>query len=127
MPRAFLVFAVLVLSQPSLAAGQADTALRDQDKPNWRADAACLDAITYLIAHSYERSSKPLSATALAYVRRCNGHPDKAICERTSQAMIQEVGKTPFTCGSDTADYTLPVIVPENPLLMLPDSPPPAK
>jgi hypothetical protein len=128
MSKAFLVFVVLVFSLPSVAAEEADPSSPNQEEPNWLADTACLDAITYLIAHSYERSSKPLSATALAYVRRCNGHPDKAVCEVTSQAMMRQYGKTPFTCGSDTADYTtMPVIVPEHPLLVMPDSAPSRK
>jgi hypothetical protein len=65
---------------------------------------------------------------AMAHVRRCNGHPNKVACEITSQAMMREYGKTPFTCGSDTADYSVPVIVlPENPLLVMPDNALPPK
>jgi hypothetical protein len=120
MSKAFLVFAVLVFSLSSLAAEQADTSSPDQFELSF-ADQACLEAITYLIGHEYERSDRPLSEMAQAYVRRCNGHPNKAACEIASQAMVREYGKTPLTCGSDTADYKKPVIMPEHPLLVRPD------
>ena len=125
MSKAFLVFMALVFSVPSLAAKQAGAPSQSKHEPNPLADLACLDAIGYLASHGYERSTP--SAAALAHVRRCNGHPNKIACEITSQATMREYGKTPFTCGSDIADYTLPVIVPENPLLVMPDSLRPAK
>jgi hypothetical protein len=124
MSKAIVVFVALVFSLPSIAAEEAGTS-RNQDEPNLLADMACLDAIAYLAEHDYERSDKPLSAMALAHVRRCNGHPNKGTCETTSRIMMREYGKTPFTCGSDTADYSMPVIVPEHPLLLRPDNPPP--
>jgi len=119
--KAFLVFVALVFSLPSVVAEEAGAPSQNEYEPNPLADLACLDAIDYLASHGYERSDKPLSAMARAYIRRCNGHPNKIACEITSQAMMREYGKTPFTCGSDTADYRMPVIVPENPLLVMPD------
>ena len=118
MSKAIFVFVVLVFSLPSVAAEKVGTSSQNQYVENPAANQACLDAIAYLLNHDYERSDKPLSAMALAHVRRCNGHPNTLICETTSRIMMREYGKTPFTCGSDTADYSMPVIV-------LPDNPPP--
>jgi hypothetical protein len=120
MSKAIFVSVALILSLPSVAAEESGTSPRNQYEPNPLADKACLDAIAYLLNHDYERSDEPLSAMALAHVRRCNGHPNTLICETTSRMTMQEYGKTPFTCGSDTADYSMPVIV-------LPDNSPPPK
>jgi hypothetical protein len=80
-----------------------DTSLRD--------NAVCLQAIDLVIRNYGEGNNKPLSAMAVALVRRCNGHPVRAICETSSEAMLLEFGKTPFTCGTNTAD-SVPLILP---------------
>jgi hypothetical protein len=72
-------------------------------------DAACLDAIA-LVANSYFDQA-PLSARALANVKMCYGHPSQTICEISSRAMLQEYGKTPFTCATNVAD-SVPLIFP---------------
>jgi hypothetical protein len=71
-------------------------------------DAACLDAIALMANSNYQT---PLSARVLANVKMCNGHPSQAICEISSRVMLQEYGKTPFTCGNDVAD-SVPLIFP---------------
>lgn len=115
MSKAILVFVALAVSLLSAVAEAAGPSLRKPHALDAVADQACLDAIAYLAYHDYERSDGPLSAMALAHVRRCNAHPDRLVCETTSGIVKREYGKTPFTCGSDTADYTMPVIiVPEN-------------
>ena len=78
------------------------------------ADEACLDAVRYLAYSDYERSDKPLSALGSALVRNCNGHPKKFICEATSQAVMREFGKTPFTCGTNTLDDPPLILPPDN-------------
>jgi hypothetical protein len=72
-------------------------------------DGACSDAVV-LSAHSYS-DQMPLSARAAANVRMCNGHPSQAICEISSRVMLQEYGKTPFTCGTNVAD-SVPLVFP---------------
>jgi hypothetical protein len=81
------------------------------DTTEQRASAACLQAIDLVIRNYGDGNDKPLSAMAVALVRRCNGHPVRAICEQSSQTMLREFGKTPFTCGSNTAD-SVPLILP---------------
>jgi hypothetical protein len=76
-----------------------------------RDNAACLQAMDLVIRNYGDEGGKPLSAMAMALVRRCNGHPVRAICETSSQAMQREFGKTPFTCGTNTAD-SVPLILP---------------
>jgi len=75
------------------------------------ANAACLQAIDLVMRNYGDEGDKPLSAMAVALVRRCNGHPVRAICDMSSQAMLREYGKTPFTCGTNAAD-SVPLIVP---------------
>lgn len=74
-------------------------------------DKACLDAIGFM-AESYS-SHTPPSGRAMANVKMCNGHPLMTMCEISSQAMLREYGKTPFTCGTDTAD-SVPLFFPED-------------
>jgi hypothetical protein len=119
MSKAFLVCVALILCLPPMAAEEAGTSSQ-QSIVDAAADQACLDAVAYLANNQYGQSDKPLSAMASAHVRRCNGHPDKIICETASRVIRQEYGKTPFTCGSDTADYSMPLILP-------PDNPPPPR
>jgi hypothetical protein len=76
-------------------------------------DAACLDAMA-LAANSYS-DHMPLSARASANVRMCNGHPSQAICQISSQGMLEHYGKTPFTCGTNTADSVLSVYPADGP------------
>ena len=80
-------------------------------RPTRPANAACLQAIDLVIRNYGDEGGKPLSAMAVALVRRCNGHPDRAIRETSSQTMLREFGKTPFTCGANTAD-SVPLILP---------------
>jgi hypothetical protein len=72
-------------------------------------DEACQNAIV-LVANSYYDQTPP-SARASANVMMCNGHPSQMICEISSQVMLREYGKTPFTCGSNVAD-SVPSIFP---------------
>lgn len=81
------------------------------DDTGQRDNAACLQAMDLVIRNYGDEGGKPLSAMAVALVRRCNGHPVGAICETSSQAMLREFGKTPFTCGTNTAD-SVPLILP---------------
>jgi hypothetical protein len=76
-----------------------------------RDNAACLQAIDLVMRNYNDKDGEPLSVMAVALVRRCNGHPVRAICETSSQAMLREYGKTPFTCGINTAD-SVPLILP---------------
>jgi hypothetical protein len=73
------------------------------------ADQACLGAV-YQVASNYDEQ-RPLSGRAAAFVRRCNGDPNKIACEVASQTMVREYGKTPFTCGANTAEAD-PLILP---------------
>jgi hypothetical protein len=70
---------------------------------------ACLDAVALVASNYYEQT--PLSARASANVKMCNGHPFQTICEISSQAMLREYGKTPFTCGTNVAD-SVPLVFP---------------
>jgi hypothetical protein len=118
MSKVMLACATLVLSAlvlGSSAAADEIAPASGERRLVFSADEACLDAIQYLIRNDYERSDKPLSALGLALVRSCNGHPKKFICEATSQAVMREFGKTPFTCGSNILD--------DPPLLLPPDNP----
>jgi hypothetical protein len=76
-------------------------------------DQACRDATALIIYGRYEEA--PLSARALANVRMCNGHPLQAICQKISKTVLDEYGKTPFTCGSDIAESVPPVIPADEP------------
>jgi hypothetical protein len=81
------------------------------DETRELANAACLQAIDLVMRNYGDEDGKPLSAMAMALVRRCNGHPVRAICDMSSQAMLREYGKTPFTCGTNAAD-SVPLILP---------------
>ena len=76
-------------------------------------DQACRDATALIIYGRYEEA--PLSARAMANVRMCNGHPLQSICENISKTVLQEYGKTPFTCGSNIADSVPSVFLPDKP------------
>jgi hypothetical protein len=119
LPCATLVLSALVLSSlaVSISSAAADEAAPASGERRlvFSTDGACLDAVSYLARSDYERSDKPLSALGLALIRSCNGHPKKIICEATSQAVMREFGKTPFTCGSNILD--------DPPLLLPPDNP----
>ena len=113
MSKAILICAVLL---SGLTSGVADEiAVRSGIAP--QADMskkaafnqACLDAIV-LMANGYDEQT-PLSARASANVKMCNGHPFQTICEISSQAMLREYGKTPFTCGANVAD-SVPLVFP---------------
>jgi hypothetical protein len=111
MPKAILV-CVLLLSclTPGIAnENGAAPPLAQKDNMSSKAafDQACLDAILFA-AKSYN-DREPLSVRASANVKMCNGHPSGMICEVASQAMLREYEKTPFTCGTNTAD-SVPLI-----------------
>jgi hypothetical protein len=54
------------------------------DEARELANAACLQAIDLVMRHYGDEDGKPLSAMAMALVRRCNGHPVLAICDMSS-------------------------------------------
>ena len=117
MLKVFLACATVVLSASvlgisSAAADEVAPASEDRRLVT-SADQACSDAVRYLAYSDYERSDKPLSALGSALVRSCNGHPQKIICEATSQTVMREFGKTPFTCGTNTLDDP-PLILPRD-------------
>jgi hypothetical protein len=72
-------------------------------------DEACLEAIAFMAESYHFRSTR--SARALATVKMCNGHPSRTICEISSQAILEKYGKTPLTCGMDTAN-SVPLVFP---------------
>ena len=113
MSKAILVCVVLLSGSTSGVADQIGTPLdvaRKADMSRKAAfDAACLDA-TALVANNYSDQTS-LSARALANVKMCNGHPSQTICEISSRAMLQEYGKTPFTCGTNVTD-SVPLVFP---------------
>jgi hypothetical protein len=122
MSKAILVCVLLVSGLMSGLLSGSTSAAADQPvvpsgpvpKPgdtSQRDNAACLQAMDLVIRSYGDEGGKPLSAMAMALVRRCNGHPVRAICETSSQAMLREFGKTPFTCGTNTAD-SVPLILP---------------
>ena len=109
-----LLFASLIAGLTFAAADQPvvpSGVVAKADQTSQRANAACLQAMDLAIRNYGDEGGKPLSAMAMALVRRCNGHPVRAICETSSQAMQREFGKTPFTCGTNTAD-SVPLILP---------------
>jgi hypothetical protein len=112
MSKAFLVCVALLSGLTSGVADQIGTpsgAARKADMSRKAAfDAACLDAVALVANNNYQT---PLSARALANVKMCNGHPSQAICEISSRVMLQEYGKTPFTCGTNIADC-VPLVFP---------------
>jgi hypothetical protein len=113
MSKAILVGVVLLSGLTPGVADQIGTpsgVAREADMGRKAAfDAACLDAIA-LVANNYFDQA-PLSARALANVKMCNGHPSQTICEISSRAMLQQYGKTPFTCATNVAD-SVPLIFP---------------
>jgi hypothetical protein len=112
---------VCVLLFPSLLSGLTSAAadqpivpsgvVPNADQTSQRANEACLQAMDLVMSNYGDADGKPLTAMAVALVRRCNGHPLRAICDMSSQAMLREFGKTPFTCGTNTAD-SVPLILP---------------
>jgi hypothetical protein len=112
MSKAILVCVVLLSGLTSAVADQIRTpsgVARKADTSRKAAfDGACLDAIALVANNNYQT---PLSARALANVMMCNGHPSQAICEISSRVMLQEYGKTPFTCGTNVAD-SVPLVFP---------------
>jgi hypothetical protein len=110
-----LLFSSLMSGLTSAAADEIAAqagVVKKADETRERANEACLQAIDLVMRHyGDEDGGKPLSAMAVALVRRCNGHPSRAICDMSSQAMLREFGKTPFTCGTNTAD-SVPLILP---------------
>lgn len=86
----------------------APVAAAASDRADLLADQACFDAIYHLAS---ENGMKPTSSLGAALVRRCNGHPHRYVCEAVSNAVVQEYGSSPFTCGSNTAD-SVPLILP---------------
>lgn len=113
MPNAILVCVLFLSGLTSAVADEtgprSDIAAKDDMSSKAAFDQACTDAIV-LIANSYGGHTSP-SARALANVKMCNGHPSRVTCEITSQTMLREYGKTPFTCGTNTAD-SVPLVFP---------------
>ena len=113
MPNAILV-CVLFLSGLTFAVAdeigrRSDIAAKDDMSSKAAFDQACLDAVLFA-ANSYADRTPP-SVRASANVRMCNGHPSRMICEIASQTMLREYGKSPFTCGTNTAD-SVPLVFP---------------
>jgi hypothetical protein len=112
MSKAILVCVVLLSGLTSGVADQIGTpsgvTLKADMERKAAFDAACLDAVALMANNNYQT---PLSARVLANVRMCNGHPSRAICEISSRVMLEEYGKTPFTCGTNVAD-SVPLVFP---------------
>jgi hypothetical protein len=112
--KAILVCVALISGFTSVAADEVGTsshAVPKIDAASAAADQACFDAVFQVAINQYDQSVKPLPALAQALVRRCNGHPNKIVCEAVSRGMMLEYGKTPFSCGVNTAD-SIPLILP---------------
>lgn len=75
------------------------------------ADQACFDAVSHIARDHDESGMKPTSPLVAALIRRCNGHPNRLACDAVSKAVVRELGSSPFTCGSNTAD-SVPLILP---------------
>ncbi|SCB54702.1 hypothetical protein GA0061098_102955 [Bradyrhizobium shewense] len=89
----------------------APVAAAASDRADPLADQACFDAVSH-IARDYDESGmKPTSPLVAALIRRCNGHPNRLACDAVSNAVVPELGSSPFTCGSNTAD-SVPLILP---------------
>jgi hypothetical protein len=113
MSKAISVCVVLLSGLTSGAADQVGTPSGVAEKADMDKiaafNAACLDAMALMLNNHYDQA--PPSARAAANVKMCNGHPYQTICEISSRTMLQEYGKTPFTCGTNTAD-SVPLVFP---------------
>jgi hypothetical protein len=67
--------------------------ISNTDKARELATEACLRAIDLMFRNYSDKDGKPLSAMAMALVKRCNGHPFQTICDMASQMVLKESGK----------------------------------
>jgi hypothetical protein len=113
MHRVFLVCALALSSLSAAIAGENGRPFGPASKDDMSMEAAYNDACSNAFAltlNSYSDHS-PLTDRAVANIKMCNGHPNRVICEITTNMMVREYGKSPQTCGTDTV-ASVPAVFP---------------
>jgi hypothetical protein len=93
------------IGRPSVAASKNDMSL------GAAYSEACVNAVV-LTWNSYF-NNLPLTDRASANVKMCNGHPDQMVCETMRNMLAREFGKSPQTCGTNTAK-SVPQVFPND-------------